>query len=474
MDMVVRAMRERARCIALLKQQYPGLPYYDVDTLPVLMKLSGAMNSINSDSSDNERHSLSPEEEIRVRRWEKVFRENSYLASLIGRDLDWMYEFNEAFHYVEHIEEFESYSAFFKGEFHTFRYIFSELEKENSDLFCFSNGKELVFECQREELDSSDKWNPTMKTVVYEERVVPNNVNYFLERLGWEMYYLYQHSDEYTKEDEKYNLENITRKLDEMIYRSQNKKIEENNMITLPLTTSNGHFIVTIDDKNYILDTGSPVSYSFADKTSFVLFGDKHLTFLPFPLKGVKEEIEELVNMPVSGITGLDTMKELKRMEISKEEGYVKFGGDSVSDSIGYSIPFEESNGVLTIGIKVNGKDTRVILDTGARIDYMDPSLLDTSSAISHERDYNPILGHFEVDGYKTTYGIGDQEIETITYGATDMLKNYVLSMGIRGVSGVVGLDAFLENVKLCILDFENKNVDVVLKREKHMIELIL
>ena len=161
-------------------------------------------------------------------------------------------------------------------------------------------------------------------------------------------------------------------------------------------------------------------------------------------------------------------------MEISKEKGYVKFGGDSISDNTGYSIPFEETNGVLTIGIKVNGKDTRVILDTGARIDYMDPSLLDTSNAISHESDYNPILGHFEVDGYKTTYGIGDHEFETTTYGATDMLKNYVLSMGIRGVSGVVGLDAFLENVKLCILDFENKNVDVVLKREKHMIELIL
>ena len=47
MDMVARAMRERARCIALLKQNYPGLPYYDVDTLHVLMKVSGAMNTIH-------------------------------------------------------------------------------------------------------------------------------------------------------------------------------------------------------------------------------------------------------------------------------------------------------------------------------------------------------------------------------------------------------------------------------------------
>ena len=91
-----------------------------------------------------------------------------------------MYEIDRAYHYAENIEEFESCSALFKGKLHTFQYIFSELEKENSDLFCFSNGKELVFECYREEIDSSDKWNPTMKKIVYEERVVPNNINAFL------------------------------------------------------------------------------------------------------------------------------------------------------------------------------------------------------------------------------------------------------------------------------------------------------
>ena len=234
-------------------------------------------------------------------------------------------------------------------------------------------------------------------------------------------------------------------------------------MITLPLTTSNGHFIVTVDNKNFILDTGSPVSYSFTDKPTFVLFGDKHLTFLPFPLKGVAKEIESLVNMPVDGIIGLSTMKELKRMEISKEEGYVKFGREASSDDSFYSIPFEENMGVLTIGLKVNGKDTRVILDTGARIDYMDPSLLDTSNIISHESDYNPILGHFEVDGYKTTYIIGDHGFDTITYGATDMLKNYVLSMGIRGVSGVVGLNSILMKVRRIAIEYEKNQIILIL-----------
>ena len=167
--------------------------------------------------------------------------------------------------------------------------------------------------------------------------------------------------------------------------------------------------------------------------------------------------------MPVDGIIGLSTMKELKRMEISKEKGYVKFGGEDTPDASSCSIPFEENMGVLTIGLKVNGKDARVILDTGARIDYMDPSLLNTSNAISHENDYNPILGHFEVDGYKTTYGIGDQVFETITYGATDMLKNYVLSVGIRGVSGVVGLNSILMKADYVRVEYEKQQISFCL-----------
>ena len=42
------------------------------------------------------------------------------------------------------------------------------------------------------------------------------------------------------------------------------------------------------------------------------------------------------------------------------------------------------------------------------------------------------------------------------------MFKNYVLSMGIRGVSGVVGLNALFEKMKACSVYFENNEVRVI------------
>ena len=88
MDIVVKAMRERARCITLLKDKYPGLPYYDIDSLSVLEIILGVMKNNSLEMMNHERPRYSQEERMRARRWERVFEANSYLSSVLGRDLD--------------------------------------------------------------------------------------------------------------------------------------------------------------------------------------------------------------------------------------------------------------------------------------------------------------------------------------------------------------------------------------------------
>ena len=231
-------------------------------------------------------------------------------------------------------------------------------------------------------------------------------------------------------------------------------------MTELPLIKSEGHFIITLGGENYIIDTGSPVSCSFYGQME-VAIGDRKFDVHALPLEKVGDKISELVHMPISGLIGLDIMDELGCIEISEKKGYVRFGGETGIGSGDYSFPFEVNKGfrVLTTDLKVNGKDIRVILDTGARIDYMDPSLLDTTSAVSHEMDYNPIIGSFEVDGYKATYAIGDRVIDTVCYAATEKLKAYVSRLGIHDISGVVGLNGFLEGMKSLVIDFRNRKV---------------
>ena len=231
-------------------------------------------------------------------------------------------------------------------------------------------------------------------------------------------------------------------------------------MTTLPLKKSEGHFIITAGGENYIIDTGASVSCSCYGQTEVVI-GDRKFRVYPLPFERVGEKISELVHMPIAGLIGLDIMEELGSMEISEEEGCVRFGVETAPASGDHSFPFEMTTGfrVLLAGLKVNGRDIKVILDTGARIDYMDPTILDTSVAVSHERDYNPIIGFFEVDGYKATYAIGDREIETVSYAATEQLREYVAQLGMHDISGVVGLNAFLKGMKSLTIDFRNRKV---------------
>lgn len=233
---------------------------------------------------------------------------------------------------------------------------------------------------------------------------------------------------------------------------------EEIHMTKLPLKKSEGHFIITLGGEDYIIDTGSPVSISFNGQSK-VEIGDRRFNVKPLPLKNVGDKISELVHMPIAGLIGLDIMESLGCIEISEGEGYVRFGGETTVGCGDYAFPFEVNKGVLTADLKVNGNDIKVILDTGARIDYMDPSILDTSLAVSHERDYNPIIGSFEVDGYEATYAIGDRMIDTVSYAATEELKAYVSQLGIHDISGVVGLNGFLEGMKSLVIDFRSRKV---------------
>ena len=89
MDMVARAMRERARCIALLKQKYPGLPYYDVDTLSVLEFCSGFKDLHSLELNSSERPGYTNKEYLRSRYWDRRFSANSILSSVLGREFIW-------------------------------------------------------------------------------------------------------------------------------------------------------------------------------------------------------------------------------------------------------------------------------------------------------------------------------------------------------------------------------------------------
>ncbi len=121
---------------------------------------------------------------------EKNYKKVAYISFYNNQAMkDILLEFSNKEYEVLYItgdkyyEEFKKLNAVFKGSMHTIGYIVDALKRQNyTNSYCEIYG-DLYFECWREELDTSDKYNPYMKKVTYKERVTPISKALFLKEL---------------------------------------------------------------------------------------------------------------------------------------------------------------------------------------------------------------------------------------------------------------------------------------------------
>ena len=183
MGLMAKAYRERKICIDKMRQKYPGLPYYEKEHVEIFRTI--AFGPIYDSTICPLSPYESPKKETikKAEELEEIYKANSKLSSRIGYFLDYLYTKEEAEYYSENIEEFINLNAVFKGSMHTIGYISYALKKQNyTNSYCEIYG-DLYFECWREELDTSDKYNPYMKKVTYKERVTPISKALFLKEL---------------------------------------------------------------------------------------------------------------------------------------------------------------------------------------------------------------------------------------------------------------------------------------------------
>ena len=174
MSIIPEMMRKESECRKLIRNKYPGLPYYDCPNLDVYMIIA-----YGQAGKSYPEETLSTAEKL-----EQRFILNSMLSSLIGRPLDWIHDADEAEYYLSHSEEYENLLAKYESELHSFRYIVSELKKRNVHAVHTQDDGLLVFDCMREELDPSDKWSPSIRKIIYPITVKPFSVDAFLKQLN--------------------------------------------------------------------------------------------------------------------------------------------------------------------------------------------------------------------------------------------------------------------------------------------------
>ena len=218
----------------------------------------------------------------------------------------------------------------------------------------------------------------------------------------------------------------------------------------LPLLLSQGHLLLEIEDKTYLLDTGSPVS--LGDPFSFTLAGEPFClepSPEPDPIQRNKKELEKLVGRPFHALLGLDLLARFLLVLDLKN----KLALFNPKEPPAYSLclPFSYPMGRgISIPLSIGASTFQALVDTGAPLSYIAPQYVQTLSPVGKAEDFSPLLGSFRTDVYEVACYLGTQPMPLRAGVFTPSLE---VIAHLKQIGAILG-PSFFEGKRL-IFDFK-------------------
>ncbi len=133
------------------------------------------------------------------------------------------------------------------------------------------------------------------------------------------------------------------------------------------------HFVVRLSGKYYIVDTGSPCSFSY-DGPGEIGIGGRSFRISAAPANVHKSMLDELTGGDVNGLIGTDILGKTG-LTVDRATGSLDFTAPEGEPGDGHTlISFEYSNGLLVTDDLILGRPLKnAIIDTGAVISYAAP-----------------------------------------------------------------------------------------------------
>ena len=209
----------------------------------------------------------------------------------------------------------------------------------------------------------------------------------------------------------------------------------------------NNHYIVTIGDKNYLIDTGCPKSFSLTNQKDIVTIDGKEYELAPNKLTPYQTtQTLELIGAGVSGIDGFIGMDIINQTSLTiYKDGRIVFGVVDLNEE---GMPLHTSQGYIYIDTSIG----KYAIDTGAMYGYGAKWLFRDIKPYTRCRDYNPGLGVLVSDLYRLLIGVNNQ-IKKV-----DMCDNFTVQQTYLPMINcdVIGSITTLFD-EVCVIDMKNK-----------------
>lgn len=211
--------------------------------------------------------------------------------------------------------------------------------------------------------------------------------------------------------------------------------LSNSQFVSFPVKIINDHIIIDNEQK-VILDTGSPLSFH---KTGTIRIGE--IIEVPTSLPGLSDiYLTEKIGCGVYGLIGMDIISKFPIL-INVKDGFVFFN-DDVRYYDRFARCHHNNTGLLCVDLKINGRIARMIVDSGAKVSYINNSYIAGMVAEDCAYDYSPYIGDFQTSLYNCET---DLLVCGITYeqqyGTPPPLLANFLSQ--YGVDGIIGIELF-------------------------------
>jgi hypothetical protein len=162
-----------------------------------------------------------------------------------------------------------------------------------------------------------------------------------------------------------------------------------------PLLFEKGHIFINIDNGLWLIDTGSPASFG---KTEILNFCNKQFSVSKNFHTFTADIITQFVGVPCVGLIGADVLNcfdivfntTMKTLVVSVDELTI----------VGESVGLDEMMGIPIVPVEIEGKEYRMIFDTGAQISYFQSSTLTQTQQFPSAGVFEDF--HLTIGNYRT------------------------------------------------------------------------
>ena len=113
---------------------------------------------------------------------------------------------------------------------------------------------------------------------------------------------------------------------------------------------------------------------------------------------------------------------------------------DPETRPVGTEIPLDNIMGCPLVSARIGGQVVKLAVDTGARVTFLNPSLVTGERPVGHYDDFYITCGPFTCDSFEKRVRIGDISLDLIVGGLPPDLET---GLGFMGLDGILGNDIF-------------------------------